>query len=103
MASVEIPQDVSRRDSDPDSSASAEQHTLANQPISNTISRDQLLNEELFPSDSYENGIYFGDLPFAERVKWVNRQNNAETKRELGVIWGMFKKDPISPINYYMR
>lgn len=41
------------------------------------------------------------DLPFKQRQTWVNRQANAETKREIKVVWDMFKKDPLSPINVY--
>lgn len=40
-------------------------------------------------------------MPFGERQRWVNAQSNAEAKRELGVIWEMFKKDPLSPLNAY--
>lgn len=41
------------------------------------------------------------DLPFKQRQRWVNRQATAECKRELEVIWEMFKKDPLSPFTAY--
>jgi len=41
------------------------------------------------------------DLPWKERQIWVNKQSNEETKREIKVIWEMFKKDPLSPLSAY--
>lgn len=31
----------------------------------------------------------------------MNAQSNEETKREVKLIWNMFKKDPLSPLNAY--
>jgi hypothetical protein len=33
----------------------------------------------------------------------VNAQSNTETKRELAVVWEMFKADPLSPLTAYCR
>ncbi|BEI85992.1 hypothetical protein CcaverHIS002_0602790 [Cutaneotrichosporon cavernicola] len=60
------------------------------------------LFQDLCPDDSYTpEGVYWADLPWKERQTWVNEQSNAETKRELKVVWDMFKKDPLSPLNAY--
>ncbi|ODN87114.1 Pi-transporter A-1 [Cryptococcus wingfieldii CBS 7118] len=59
------------------------------------------LYHDLCPDDSYTDGIYWADLPFNARRKWVNKQNNDEVARELKHIWGMFKKDPLSPMSAY--
>ncbi|KAK9234035.1 major facilitator superfamily domain-containing protein [Lipomyces kononenkoae] len=58
----------------------------------------------LHPDDSYdENGTYWADLSFGKRLAFVTKVDNAEAKREFGNFWAMFKKDPLSPIGWYMR
>ncbi|RXK37001.1 Pi-transporter A-1 [Tremella mesenterica] len=64
---------------------------------------DHPLFHELAPEDSFEKGVYWADLPFAQRHKWVNTQSNAEAKREVKHVWSMFKEDPLSPIRAYSR
>lgn len=59
--------------------------------------------EELAPSDSYIDGVYWADLPRAQRTRWINAQSNQEAKRELKVIGQMFKKDPLSPVTAYFK
>ncbi|CDZ96190.1 Inorganic phosphate transporter [Phaffia rhodozyma] len=61
----------------------------------------ELLVEEFFPADSYHNGTYWADLPRSGRVQFAFRQSTEEAKRELSVIGGMFKKDPLSPFSAY--
>lgn len=63
---------------------------------------ESAFNEILFPRDSYtENGTYWADLPFGEKMHFINHQSNAEARRELGLIWNMIKRDPLSPIKAY--
>ena len=58
----------------------------------------------LKPEDNYDrNGVYWADLPVAQRVKFVMDGDAKETKRELSNIWSMFKADPLSPISYYFK
>lgn len=58
----------------------------------------------LKPDDSYdENGVYWADMGIAQRMKFVNKVNNAEVKKELGSIWQMVKRDPLSPVSFYFR
>lgn len=58
----------------------------------------------LCPSDIYtEEGVYWGDLPFWKRLSFNTKVENKEARRELGVIWQMFKEDPLSPIAWYFR
>src|SRR5271154_1299121 len=61
----------------------------------------ELLKDDLFPPDSYCGTVYWADLPFRERVKWVNEQSNAEALRELKLLGASFKKDPLQPIRDY--
>jgi hypothetical protein len=61
-------------------------------------------NRILRPDDIYDpEGTYWSDLPVRKRVAFVNKVNNEEAKREVGIIWNMFKKDPLSPISAYFR
>lgn len=58
----------------------------------------------LKPDDLYnESGVYWADLPIAQRVKFVMRNDAIETKREAGNVWAMFKKDPLAPVGFYFR
>ncbi|GAA6061809.1 hypothetical protein JCM10212_004865 [Sporobolomyces blumeae] len=68
-----------------------------------STAHSDLLHEALFPSDSYIGETYWADLPRKERIAWVNQQSNQEAKRELGVLWEMFKRDPFDPIRQYFR
>ncbi|KAI5475473.1 MFS phosphate transporter [Pseudohyphozyma bogoriensis] len=61
-----------------------------------------LLQTALFPEDSYTpEGTYWADLPSKDRKAWISAQSKAESKRELNVVGGMFKKDPLSPFSAY--
>jgi hypothetical protein len=58
----------------------------------------------LKPDDIYtEDGTYWADLPLAQRVKFIQKSEAQESKRELKQIGHMIKKDPLSPIGAYMR
>jgi hypothetical protein len=58
----------------------------------------------LKPDDMYDNaGTYWADLPLLQRVRFILRTDRQETKREAGIVWGMFKKDPLSPVGAYFR
>ncbi|WVO14752.1 hypothetical protein L204_102390 [Cryptococcus depauperatus] len=61
------------------------------------------LFDDLAPEDSYHQGVYWADLPFNNRRKWVDHQSNAEAKKELSHIWSMFKQDPLSPLSVYFE
>ncbi|PKI84522.1 hypothetical protein MVES1_001956 [Malassezia vespertilionis] len=63
---------------------------------------EEAVQQILFPSDIFtQDGTYWADLPFSERWKFCNHQSNSEARRELGIIWRMFKSDPLSPISAY--
>jgi hypothetical protein len=59
--------------------------------------------EELAPSDSYVDGVYWADLPRAQRTKWALSQSNTEARRELKELGRMIKVDPLSPVAGYFR
>ncbi|GAA97016.1 hypothetical protein E5Q_03690 [Mixia osmundae IAM 14324] len=61
-----------------------------------------LLRDSIAPLDSYtEDGVYWADLPARQRNAWITRTEGAESRREFGVVWAMFKKDPLEPIRQY--
>jgi hypothetical protein len=66
-----------------------------------TSPEDDLIRGELFPQDMYSGTTYWADLPFRERVKWVNAQSDAEARREFWLLMSEFKKDPLQPIRDY--
>ncbi|CZS89007.1 hypothetical protein WAI453_010435 [Rhynchosporium graminicola] len=58
----------------------------------------------LHPDDLYNSeGTYWADLPIGQRIKFVNKVNHEEAKKEFGSFWSMFKKDPLSPVGWYFR
>ncbi|KAJ5666209.1 uncharacterized protein N7477_008657 [Penicillium maclennaniae] len=73
---------------------------LENMDIHEKGAFDQLIR----PDDSYNpEGVYWADLPIAQKVKFVSSYDAGEAKRELGAIWSMMKEDPLSPVSYYFR
>ncbi|KIX01435.1 uncharacterized protein Z518_09161 [Rhinocladiella mackenziei CBS 650.93] len=69
-----------------------------------TQNEREVFNYLLKPDDNYdENGVYWADLPIMKRIKFVNKVNHAETKREFLAFWNMFKKDPLAPVGFYLR
>ncbi|ETN37023.1 uncharacterized protein HMPREF1541_08011 [Cyphellophora europaea CBS 101466] len=64
----------------------------------------EIFNSLLKPDDSYDtNGVYWADLPWFRRFKFVQSVNSVEAKREFGSFWSMFKADPLSPVGFYFR
>lgn len=69
-----------------------------------TQNERQIFDYLLKPDDCYnEAGVYWGDMPLAQQVKFVMKGDSKEGKRELSNIWAMFKKDPLSPFAYYFK
>lgn len=67
-------------------------------------SHADLINEALYPSDSYTaDGTYWADLPAAQRWKFATTQFNQESRREVKYVWDMFKADPMQPFRAYWR
>ncbi|TVY68768.1 Inorganic phosphate transporter 1-2 [Lachnellula suecica] len=64
----------------------------------------ELFKPIMYPDDSYTaEGTYWADLPFMKMLSFNRAVDNAETKKELGQIWAMMKKDPLSPVGWYFR
>ncbi|KAI1177545.1 major facilitator superfamily domain-containing protein [Nemania sp. FL0916] len=64
----------------------------------------QIFAHLLQPDDSYTpEGVYWADLPFGERFKFVNKVSRQESRKEWSSIWAMIKKDPLSPFAWYFR
>jgi hypothetical protein len=72
------------------------------EPTGPAGSEEAVFQAILHPEDSYnESGVYWADLPFLQRVKYVGRTDRDEAFKELRQIGQMMKKDPLSPISFY--
>lgn len=82
-------------------SVAAEKTTMA---MTMTTNEQEIFNQLLYPDDCYnEHGVYWAELPLAQRIRFVTKCDAKENRRELGNIWKMFKNDPLSPVAYYFR
>jgi hypothetical protein len=74
--------------------------------IRNDMSQNEsdVFHALLHPDDMYDaDGTYWADMPLGKRVKFVTNVDKQEAKRELGELWQMMKKDPLSPVSAYFR
>lgn len=68
------------------------------------LNEEEVFQTILKPDDMYDtNGTYWADMPIMKRIGFVSKVDRAETKREFGIVWNMFKKDPLSPVGAYFR
>jgi hypothetical protein len=64
----------------------------------------QIFHRLIKPDDSYTpNGIYWADLPIMKRASFIASTDAQEARRELGAIGSMMRKNPLSPIAWYLR
>ena len=69
-----------------------------------TLNERQIFDYLIKPDDIYDsNGVYWADLPLAQRIRFVLDVDSRETKRESSNVWAMFKADPLSPVAYYFK
>ncbi|KAK7182085.1 pi-transporter a-1 [Paraphaeosphaeria sporulosa] len=69
-----------------------------------TSQEQDVFHAILHPDDMYdENGTYWADMPLGQRLKFVNKVDSQETKKEASSIWTMFKTDPLAPVGYYLK
>lgn len=81
-------------------------HVATADILINSMNKDEseVFKSLLLPDDSYdETGTYWADMPIWRRIKFVNKVDSQEAKKELKSIGRMIKNDPLSPIGYYMR
>lgn len=81
-------------------------HVATADILINSMNKDEseVFKSLLLPDDSYdETGTYWADMPVWRRIKFVNKVDSQEAKKELKSIGRMIKNDPLSPIGYYMR
>jgi hypothetical protein len=77
----------------------------ASYPAAHTPENEKAIFAYLLrPDDSYTpEGVYWADLPWKQRFRFVSKVDNEEAKKELSSIGRMMKKDPLSPIGWYFR
>lgn len=69
-----------------------------------SVEEKAAFNALIRPDDSYTpEGVYWADLPISKRIGFASSYESREASRELGVIGGMMKKDPLSPISAYFK
>ena len=69
-----------------------------------TENERQIFDYLIKPDDMYnEAGVYFHDLPIMQKIRFVLSLDAKESRRELSNIWAMTKRDPLSPVMYYIR
>ena len=69
-----------------------------------TAKERQVFDSLIKPDDCYTaDGVYWADLGYMDRVKFVLRLDGDEFRKEIHWVWEMFKNDPLSPVSYYFR
>ncbi|KAI1039223.1 hypothetical protein LB503_013523 [Fusarium chuoi] len=78
---------------------------ISDEPIAYaTADERRIFSHVTRPDDSYtEDGIYWADLPLAQRYRFVSKVDNDAAKEEAKTAWSMFKEDPLSPFSWYFR
>jgi len=78
--------------------------TAGFEDLNMNLNEEEVFQTILKPDDMYDtNGTYWADMPIMKRIGFVSKVDRAETKREFGIVWNMFKKDPLSPVGAYFR
>lgn len=97
MAATHSPQDpISSNASDDNSSTSPH-------PTSNSNEK-AIFSQILYPDDSFTpEGTYWADLPWKQRIKFVNAVDKAEAKKEWNSMRAMMKESFFSPIGWYFK
>lgn len=69
------------------------------------LSEEQrIFNHVTRPDDAYtEDGVYWADLPLGQRFSFVTKIDAQASLDEVRVIGRMIKKDPLSPLAWYIR
>lgn len=69
-----------------------------------TADEQRIFSHVTRPDDSYNSdGVYWADLPWMQRVKFVSGVDREAASRELSTIGSMAKTDPLSPLSWYVR
>ncbi|CCT61988.1 related to inorganic phosphate permease [Fusarium fujikuroi IMI 58289] len=78
---------------------------VSDEPIAYaTADERRIFSHVTRPDDSYtEDGVYWADLPLAQRYRFVSKVDNEAAKEEAKTAWSMFKEDPLSPFSWYFR
>lgn len=63
---------------------------------------ESLLSDDLYPRDLYKGTTYWADLPFCERLQWINAQSDAEARRELNILKSHLLESVIAYFRIYV-
>ncbi|KAJ4272331.1 hypothetical protein NW762_001044 [Fusarium torreyae] len=89
----------------PHGPADSDSEHISQEPIAYaTADERRIFSHVTRPDDSYtEDGVYWADLPLAQRFRFVSKVDNDAAKEEAHTAWTMFKDDPLSPLSWYFR
>lgn len=80
------------------------EHTATQRVKDMSANEKEIFDHLLLPNDIYdEHGTYWADMGIFQRLKFVNKVDSAEAKKELTTIGHMIKRDPLSPVSYYAK
>ncbi|KAF9767847.1 hypothetical protein IL306_014917 [Fusarium sp. DS 682] len=89
----------------PHGPADSDSEHIPDEPIAYaTADERRIFSHVTRPDDSYtEDGVYWADLPLAQRYRFVSKVDSDAAKEEAKTAWSMFKEDPLSPFSWYFR
>ncbi|KAF5617141.1 inorganic phosphate permease [Fusarium sp. NRRL 52700] len=89
----------------PHGPADSDSEHISDEPIAYaTADERRIFSHVTRPDDSYtEDGVYWADLPLAQRYRFVAKVDNDAAREEAKTAWSMFKEDPLSPFSWYFR
>lgn len=89
-----------------DDASSGNSYGTTNTKVSSHSDTDELeylLDDTLYPKDTYEEKIYWADLDMKQKRLFNRNQYKAEVRREIEEIKEMARQTWLGPITYYMR
>ncbi|KAG9245951.1 major facilitator superfamily domain-containing protein [Calycina marina] len=80
------------------------QHQDPMVPAYSDHSEDDILSSVLYPSDSYTpEHVYWADLPFSQKVKFVTKVDREENGKEWAATKALFSKQKMGPVKWYFK
>lgn len=65
--------------------------------------KEYLLDDALYPKDTYDEKVYWADLPIKQKRIFNRSQYKVEVQREIEEVKEMARQTWLGPVTYYMR
>lgn len=72
-------------------------------PEGNGVEKEYLLDDALYPRDTYDEKVYWADLPIKQKRIFNRSQYRVEVQREIEEVKEMARQTWLGPVTYYMR